>query len=152
VPNPKEQSYPERVFPQRPVSRWITPNMKEALETLPFHSKEDVEHFMGEVIHLVHDQGFFISGQITIDDKRSCGNCGSQMVWTQEYNQHRCPRCMALVLRAVDDGNGLFKAKAVKDRASALSDSKLCPSCGGLCIRTGTCYTCQECGSNEGCG
>jgi hypothetical protein len=153
VPNPKEQSFPERVFPQRPISRWLPASLRDQIvQHLRFRSKEDAEYFMAEVIHFVHDQGFFISGQITIDDKRACGNCGSQMIWMPEHNQHRCPRCMALVLEAVESENNLPRSEDIKNRASVLSDSKLCPACGGLCIRTGTCYTCQECGANEGCG
>ena len=31
-------------------------------------------------------------------------------------------------------------------------DTKICPECGGLMIRTGSCHTCQTCGSNTGCG
>lgn len=28
----------------------------------------------------------------------------------------------------------------------------LCSRCGGMCVRTGTCITCQSCGDNSGCG
>jgi hypothetical protein len=32
------------------------------------------------------------------------------------------------------------------------SSNPPCASCGGLTIRTGTCYTCTTCGTSEGCG
>ena len=41
--------------------------------------------------------------------------------------------------------------KKVENR-SPMPSGDLCPSCGGLVVRTGTCMTCQSCGFNTGCG
>ena len=30
-------------------------------------------------------------------------------------------------------------------------DAVECPRCGGRMIRTGSCYTCRDCGTNTGC-
>jgi ribonucleoside-diphosphate reductase alpha chain len=32
-----------------------------------------------------------------------------------------------------------------------LGDSPLCPDCGGITIRNGSCYKCPECGGTTGC-
>lgn len=33
-----------------------------------------------------------------------------------------------------------------------MSDGNVCPQCGGLMQRTGTCFTCPSCGYDTGCG
>jgi hypothetical protein len=32
-----------------------------------------------------------------------------------------------------------------------IGEGRLCSECGGLLVRTGTCYTCSGCGSTDGC-
>lgn len=34
----------------------------------------------------------------------------------------------------------------------SLPDGGVCPRCGGMTVRTGTCTTCQTCGESGGCG
>lgn len=44
-------------------------------------------------------------------------------------------------------------APPAKPRPVATATGDLCPKCGGLMVRTGTCQTCQGCGdSSGGCG
>lgn len=43
-------------------------------------------------------------------------------------------------------------ALIVKRPMNAFDDGILCPTCGGMTQRTGTCHTCIECGSTTGCG
>lgn len=44
-------------------------------------------------------------------------------------------------------------APAVKPPAAPVPSGDLCPKCGGLMVRTGTCSTCSSCGeSSGGCG
>lgn len=35
---------------------------------------------------------------------------------------------------------------------NAVDDAQECAKCGGSKVRTGTCYTCRDCGDNSGCG
>jgi hypothetical protein len=35
---------------------------------------------------------------------------------------------------------------------NAWEDAQECAKCGGRKIRTGSCYTCRDCGDNSGCG
>lgn len=43
-------------------------------------------------------------------------------------------------------------AVVIVARPPETGDSVACFICGGLAQRTGTCYTCTECGANTGCG
>jgi ribonucleoside-diphosphate reductase alpha chain len=49
-----------------------------------------------------------------------------------------------------------FKEKTLeafvsKDDVDRTEDSPSCPSCGGIMIRSGTCYACSQCGNTSGC-
>ena len=35
---------------------------------------------------------------------------------------------------------------------NAWEDAQECAKCGGRKVRTGSCYTCRDCGDNSGCG
>lgn len=119
-------------------------------------SKEQVEDYMARVIKVIHEQGFFVSGQITIDDKRTCPNCGYQMTWVSHLRRHECSKCMAKVIEAfsaqskTSDLN--LKTDLNLETAYSGADTKICDHCGNIAIRMGTCYTCQTCGTNSGCG
>jgi ribonucleoside-diphosphate reductase alpha chain len=39
----------------------------------------------------------------------------------------------------------------ISDRASTTPDASSCSDCGGLLVRSGTCYRCENCGSTTGC-
>ncbi len=44
-------------------------------------------------------------------------------------------------------------AKPAARKPESVATGNLCPRCGGLMVRTGTCLTCQSCGdSSGGCG
>ena len=34
---------------------------------------------------------------------------------------------------------------------NAFEDAQECARCGGRMVRTGSCYTCRDCGTNTGC-
>jgi hypothetical protein len=34
---------------------------------------------------------------------------------------------------------------------NAFEDAQECARCGGTMVRTGSCYTCRDCGTNTGC-
>jgi hypothetical protein len=34
---------------------------------------------------------------------------------------------------------------------NAFEDAQECAKCGGRMVRTGSCYTCRDCGTNTGC-
>jgi ribonucleoside-diphosphate reductase alpha chain len=34
---------------------------------------------------------------------------------------------------------------------NAFEDAQECAKCGGTMVRTGSCYTCRDCGTNTGC-
>lgn len=42
--------------------------------------------------------------------------------------------------------------RIVVGRPVGQGDDSICPACGGMTVRTGTCHTCTECGSTTGCG
>jgi ribonucleoside-diphosphate reductase alpha chain len=35
---------------------------------------------------------------------------------------------------------------------NAMEDAVECPKCGGRMVRSGSCYTCRDCGDTSGCG
>jgi hypothetical protein len=47
---------------------------------------------------------------------------------------------------------GLCACQAVVARPPLRDSGGTCASCGGLTVRTGTCETCTECGTQGGCG
>lgn len=52
------------------------------------------------------------------------------------------------VLERVKTSPPSKKASKVMDQ----SDASVCMDCGSIMTRTGTCYTCLQCGSTGGCG
>lgn len=112
--------------------------------------KAQVEEYLKAVIRVIHDQGFFVSGEIRIDDKRTCPNCGFQMSWIASLGKHECRKCMEKVVQAF--GNQVEERNPNLESAYSGADTKICDSCGNIAIRSGTCYTCQTCGMTSGCG
>jgi len=41
--------------------------------------------------------------------------------------------------------------KSAKKVGTSYDDTPICPNCGSIMVRTGTCYTCPDCGYNSGC-
>ena len=54
-----------------------------------------------------------------------------------------------------DENDGTHAAPAVAPGQTALfnawEDAVECAKCGGRMVRTGSCYTCRDCGQNTGC-
>jgi len=93
------------------------------------------------------------------------GRCGGTT--TGRHYRRLCEACAAGRHRGGAPGPGELLedvAEALEARDPAPLDvarvshpmgaatGELCPFCGGLQVRTGTCLTCQGCGASSGCG
>jgi ribonucleoside-diphosphate reductase alpha chain len=54
--------------------------------------------------------------------------------------------------RAVVAGGSGALAPSDSDATSNQADAVTCPDCGTIMVRGGTCYQCENCGLNSGCG
>lgn len=58
-----------------------------------------------------------------------------------------------LLLAELNRLENLFPIETSKQTVSASQeDASACRDCGSLMVRTGSCYTCTECGTTGGCG
>jgi hypothetical protein len=137
-----------------------------------FENQKDVLAFLTGIIHKIHDQGFFISGSISIDNAMPCTRCRCQMklVLTDQVNgiyQRKCPKCddaggshvrvipvTGPPMPLIDQVSANFAralAEQVDKQILKSSDAAICAKCGGIARRSGTCYTCTVCGETSGC-
>ena len=69
--------------------------------------------------------------------------------------RRRCGATARRVVRRRAKGSGAASVEAPPPGQTALfnawEDAVECARCGGRMVRTGSCYTCRDCGTNTGC-
>ena len=94
-----------------------------------FKTKEEVIDFLTKAVQHVHKTSrfFLTGGPIVVKETGACGKCGQKHAEGLE-----CPQFMGSV-------------------PYNTNDVQICPTCGGMAIRKGTCHTCIHCGASLGC-
>lgn len=75
-----------------------------------------------------------------------------KMMLAQAHSKSKVKGQKTVVKHANGNGNGNgAMTKTGSFRRASVTEAQTCSRCGGLTQRTGTCHTCQACGTNTGC-
>lgn len=142
-------------------------------------SREDAEEFLKESVARLHQNGWFVSGQIRLIDHQRCPACDAETVWIEP--EHRCGQCGITVRfqaerlqyanligplkKRINELTDVILSGQIEVRPKAAADeikselqksfngsTGLCADCGSVTIPNGRCMKCVNCGSTTGCG